>query len=384
MKKLLSFALLFLLSLVALTPHAYADEDDADHLLDELPEEYAALLDALPKELLERLPDGLYSSSPTEVGVAVGEMTDFSFLLSTLLELLGAELGPTVALMGSLIGILLLSAIVNALRNSLGGEEIKGAFSLCSALVLCSLLLTKGYGMLEECVTFFSSLNSLCAAMLPLVCVLYTLGGNLGAGAASATGLSIYMTLLEELVGKSILPFCTLCTVMALITSLCPQIRLGTLLSTVKKNYTTLLSFLMMLLLAVLSTQTLLSAGSDTLAMRSARFAAGSILPVVGGSIGELLRTVSAGVGYLRSTLGVCAVILVLLTLLPTLVRLFLFRLVWQIGASLAELLGCVTEKKLLDEFASLCGYLLSAVSICSSVLLLSLTALVRCTSAIG
>ena len=384
MKRVLCFVLLFLSLLLSLTPHAYADEADEESILGELPEEYADLLDALPKDLLERLPDGLYSTSPQEVGVAVGEITDFSFLLSTLFELLGAELGSTVALLGSLIGILLLSAIISALRESFGSEGIKSAFSLCSALVLCSLLLTKGYGMLQECVAFFSSLNSLCAAMLPLVCVLYTLGGNLGAGAASATGLSIYMTLLEELVGKSILPFCVLCTVMALVTALCPQIRLSTLLSTVKKNYTTRLSFLMMLLLAVLSTQTLLSAGSDTLAMRSARFAAGSVLPVVGGSIGELLRTVSAGVGYLRSTLGICAVILVLLTLLPTLVRLFLFRLVWQIGASIAELLGCMTEKKLLDEFASLCGYLLSAVCICSSVLLLSLTTLVRCTSAIG
>jgi hypothetical protein len=41
-------------------------------------------------------------------------------------------------------------------------------------------------------------------------------------------------------------------------------------------------------------------------------------------------------------------------------------------------------EKKLLEEFASLLGYLIAAVAICSSILFLALTILIRCASAIG
>jgi stage III sporulation protein AE len=156
------------------------------------------------------------------------------------------------------------------------------------------------------------------------------------------------------------------------------------LLGTVKKQYTTLLAFLMMLLLAMIATQTTLASKADTLAMRSVKFAAGNMIPVVGGSVSELIRTVGAGIGYLRGVIGICGVMLLLLLLLPTFVRLLLYRLVWQIGASLADLLGCDGEKRLLDELASLHGYLLAAVSICSSVLLLSLTLLAHCALAIG
>ena len=70
--------------------------------------------------------------------------------------------------------------------------------------------------------------------------------------------------------------------------------------------------------------------------------------------------------------------------MLPTLMRLSLYRMVWQIAASVAEILGCDSEKKLLDEIASLNGYLIAAVWICSSILLLSFTLLTRCASAIG
>jgi stage III sporulation protein AE len=161
-------------------------------------------------------------------------------------------------------------------------------------------------------------------------------------------------------------------------------LRLGTLIGTLKKNYTTLLTFLMMLLLAMLGAQTTLGARSDTLAMKSVKFAAGNMIPVVGGSVSELLRTVSSCVGYLRGGVGICGILILVLLLLPTLVELLLLRLTWQIGASLADLLGCDHEKRLLEEFSSLCGYLIAAVAICSAVPLLSFTLLLRCASAIG
>ena len=100
--------------------------------------------------------------------------------------------------------------------------------------------------------------------------------------------------------------------------------------------------------------------------------------------MGELLKTVSAGVGYLRGTVGICGLLILLLTLLPTLVELLLYRLVWQIAASIADMLGCESERRLLDELSSLLGYLVAAVAICSSILFLAFTLLVHCLSAIG
>jgi stage III sporulation protein AE len=237
---------------------------------------------------------------------------------------------------------------------------------------------------LEGVSNYFAGLGRLTATSVPLLGVLYAMGGNASAAAASSAGLSVYMTVLESTVTASILPFCGICMSFALVNALDPSIRLSTLLATVKKNYTTLLAFLMMLLLAMLGAQTTLGARSDTLAMRGVKFAVGNLIPVVGGSVSELLRSVSAGVGYLRGTVGICGILLILLYLLPTLTELFLLRLTWQLAASFADLLGCDGEKKLLDEFASVLGFLLSAAAICSSVLLLAFSLLAHCAAAVG
>lgn len=375
---------LFLALLVFFFSLSVSAEESEKDFSESVPHEYSDFLESIPKEILEHLPNELFSEDSREIEEATQKMSDFSFLIEALLIALGANLKACIGILALLCGLLLLSSLCRAFRNNLQQDTIGRAFSFCSSLVILCTMITEGIHGIKQVTGYFSTLNALCATLLPLLGALYAMGGNLSAAAASTTGLSIYMTLLEEIVGKSILPFCSLCLVLSLIGVLNPGIKTGTLLSTVKKNYTTLLAFLMMLLLAMLSAQTVLGARSDSLMMRSAKFAAGNMIPVVGGSISELLRTVSAGVGYLRGSLGICALLLLFFTLLPTLVELFLMRLTWQIAASVAELLGCDDEKKLLDEFASLYGYLLTAVCICSSVLLLSLTLLIRCASAIG
>lgn len=311
-------------------------------------------------------------------------MSTPSFLFRAVTDALGLHFSDALRALAATVGLLLLSGIFSALRASLRSESVGKAFSFAVSLAILSAITVQGYTCVESVTDYLNRLCSITDTAIPLLGVLYAMGGNLTVSAVSSAGLTAYMTVLENTVGKTVVPFCGLCLALSLMSASEFGIRTGTLLATVKKKYTTLLSFLMMLLLAMLAAQSTLGTGADTLAMRSVRFAAGNLIPAVGGSVGELLRTVSAGVGYLRGSVGICGVLLLVLTMLPTLAELLLYRTVWQIGASVADLLGCDGEKRVLEEIASLNGYLTAAVCICSSVLLLAMTLLAHCASAIG
>lgn len=364
-----------------LSPIVCANEKEEGEAL---PDVYQDLLNSLPPALLERLPEGVLSSKAEEVGGAVGEMSSFSYLLKTVLSLIGLRLGDCLGLLCSVVGILILSSICRTFCASFKKPEIARAFSFLMTLVITVTIFATGFGTIEATVSYFHTLNTFTSASIPLMGSLYVMGGNAAAAVATSAGLSLFMTVLEDVVGKSIVPFCGICLALALIGACEGGPRLSGLLATLKKKYTLMLSFFMMLLLAMLSSQTILGASQDTLAMRSAKFAAGSIIPIVGGSVGELLRSVSASVGYMRTSVGICGVLLLLLLMLPTLVELLLARTTWQICSFFAELLGCDGEKRLLDEFASINGYLIAAVAICSSVLFLTFTLLTHCVTALA
>ena len=374
---LFSFFLLFPL----LKFGVFAEENKKSQTL---PDVYGDLLNSLPHAILESLPAGALSNNAEEVGDAVGEMSSFSFLIKTVLSLVGLRLGDCLKLLCSVVGILILSSICRTFCASLKKPEIARAFSFMMTLVITVTIFGTGFGTIASTVCYFETLNTFTSATVPLMGSLYVMGGNAAAAVATSAGLSLFMTVLEEVIGRSIVPFCGICLALALIGACDGAPRLSSLLTSLKKNYTIVLSFLMMLLLAMLSAQTVLGASQDTLAMRSAKFAAGSLIPVVGGSVSELLRSVSASVGYMRTSVGICGVLLLLFLMLPTLIELLLARATWQICSFFAEILGCDGERRLLDEFASINGYLIAAVAICSSVLFLTFTLLTHCATALA
>ncbi len=379
---------LFLLSFLILLPifacSASAETTSDETIGETIPDEYSDFLDVLPEDLKALLPDELFSSDTETVATAIRKISNFSYLLQTVLSMVGVKSENCLRLLASVLGILLLSAVCRTIQTSFNQTKAAQAFSFCTTLIILSFLLTRGYETIQTVTDYFSSVNTITAASLPLMGALYAIGGNVSTAVASSSGLTVFMTLLEEGIGKTIVPFCGICLAFATIGNLNPSLHTDTLLGTFKKHYTTLLTFLMMLLLAMLSAQTTLAAKSDTLTMRSVKFAAGNLIPVVGGSVSELLRTVSAGIGYLRGTVGICALLLLLLLLLPMLIELFLIRFCWQLAAAVADLLGCEHERRLLEEFSSVHGYLIAAVCVCSSVLFLGFTLLAHCASAIG
>ncbi len=361
-----------------------ANAEEATEFADRVPEEFSDLVSTLPEELSSLLPQKLFSDQSDELHSAVREMTGFSYLLETVLSSVGILLPDSLSLLASILGLLLLSSVFSALQKTIKSDTVGKAFSFASSLAILSCILVSGYACIQSVTDYLSRLNAFSLGAIPLLGILYSMGGNVTAAAASSAGLTLYVSLMENVVGRSVVPFCGTCLAFGWVSAsgIGPGIR--SLLATFKKHYATLLTFLMMLLLAMLATQSALTSSADTLAMRGVRFATGNLIPIVGGSVSELLRTVSAGIKYLRTTLGISAILLLLFLLLPTLIQLFLYRSVWQISSGFADLLGCDQEKILLDEIASLSGYLIAAVSICSSVLFLSFTLLTRCASAIG
>ena len=106
--------LLFLLTLV-LVIGVSAEEIS----LETLPQEYLDFLESLPQEILDLLPETLFSTDSNEVGSGVGELSDFSYLLQTLLSLVGLRLGTCAGLLASVCGIFMISAVCKALQSNL-------------------------------------------------------------------------------------------------------------------------------------------------------------------------------------------------------------------------------------------------------------------------
>ncbi len=348
-----------------------------------LPPAYTAIPDALPEDMLPLLPDGLFSADADEALSAAEALTDWTYLLSAVLDAVGLHLSGATGLLATLMGLVLIAAILGKLREAIGGGggDICG---LCLRMVVYAAVITETVGALGAVQAYFARLGALTGAMIPAMGGLYALGGNLGQAAVTEELLLVFLAICEYVSATATPPVCAVCLAGALIEAMGSRLNFSAMAEQIKKWYTSLLGLVMFGLSLALSTQSVLSSRADTLAMRGAKYAVGSMLPTVGGAVAGMLGTVAESVGYLRGICGVAGVILVLLLLLPTVVELLLLRAVLRLGATAATLLGCDSEARLCTAIASLYGYLVAAASIVSILFLFALTLLMHASTALA
>ena len=87
-----------------------------------------------------------------------------------------------------------------------------------------------------------------------------------------------------------------------------------------------------------LSIQSVIGKAADNMTVKTTKFFVGSMVPVVGGALSEALTTVTAGIGMLKSTAAMWCVIVLAIILLPTIIELFLWRIVLSLLASFSQM----------------------------------------------
>ena len=201
---------------------------------------------------------------------------------------------------------------------------------------------------------------------------------------AGTSTLYLFLTVCEALCAKTVLPVCCFCTALALCHTLTPDLGMRGLGSAVKKVYTFSLGMIMTLLLASLASQTTLTAAADCTAARAAKLVSSTAIPVVGGSVGDTLRTVASGVGYLKSVVGIGGIVCLCLLILPILLSLILTRLAFLLGSGVADLLGCESEGRLIYELGTVYGCMIAVVAMSGVMFILALCLFIKTAVAVG
>ena len=350
-----------------------------------LPEEYRDFADAIPDDVAELLPDGFFSDDATEISNALGESLSPGYLLGVVFDLLSGGMGDAFKLFALLTGLAVLSSLLNSFADTVSGGNLKAAVSygaaVCTATAAVSLQLPRIIAAGE----FFKRICIVMNSMIPVMTALYLSGGNSAGAAVASSSLLIQINLIELCATAVVLP--AVCACMAL--TLADTLRTGEgslsgIVGSIKHTLAFIFGLCSTLLMASLSAQNILAAAGDNAGARAVKFVAGNMIPVVGSTVGESLRTLATSVKLLRSTVGVAGIVTVALLLLPFIIGLFLTRFALNSSAAVGEMIGCKSIVKLYRELASLYGYIIAAAAMASLLCVLSLTLFALGSTAIG
>lgn len=240
--------------------------------------------------------------------------------------------------LGSLLAVTLISSVLkNTLSESLSAEICSGTVSLIAALSTGTVALKAA----RLAVSFISQLCSVMNAMIPIMSAVMISGGGVTQASVNSGALMLYITVTENITEKFLIPVAGALFALSTFSGIFKGVNISAFISGIQRFLMSVFGFSLMIFSFVLGIQTSLASSADTLAMKTVRFAVGSYVPIVGGAVSEALGTVTAGLAHVRHMTGTLGVVVILLTVLPTLISLFMCRISLVICKSVAEMLDC-------------------------------------------
>ena len=277
---------------------ASATENEAENLIPS--DVWDGFEESIPQGVSEYFGDGAFADEQS-FSSAIDEMTTPKAIVTVLLKLFGIETNATCKLLLLLLGIILISSVFGVVTEQSENKTLCAVMRFISLGALFSSVGYVFYSHFERLREFFSQIALLVNGMIPVTASIWALGGNVSTATAGSATLYCFLTVFEKLWASSALPIFAVLLMLGFCDVLCTELKTGRVVGTVKRIYGFFLGLSMTVLLSSLAAQTTLSAVADSVSARAGRLVSSTVIPIVGGNLGEALRTVASSVRYLKS-----------------------------------------------------------------------------------
>ncbi len=326
------------------------------------------------QELEQALPEGTYDIL-SDLGVSLEDTQWVNKIntgnIFTLIKDFIASGGK--APLSSGLAILSLVIMIAAFRLFSDERSRSPIIDYVSALAVSVTALVPVYSVITAAARSIKAGAQFMLSFVPVYGAVLVASGKPLTSASSSTILLAASEGIVSLASYVITPLVGSYLAVCITGSCSPLLKTSGIADLLKKLANWSLGLIMTVYLGVLSLQTTVSAAADNMAVRTGRFLLGSFIPVVGGALSEALTTLQSSVSLLRSSVGIYGVVVMVLTVLPVLIELLLWRAVLLVCASASGVFGCERIGALLKAADAAVAFLVGILLICSLAFIISL-----------
>lgn len=303
------------------------------------------------------------------------------FSLSSWLQLGQALLwGEVMSVAKTLVIIVLLGivgAVLQAAGQSLGSNAALKTAEAAVLVPVFVLVMTAFSQSVQSAAESVEQMTAFMTAFMPVLIALLALSGAVASAALFPPLLLVMMNTSGVLIHDVILPCLLFSAVFSLIGFLSDHYRADRIAHLLQSVSVGVLSAFMAIFLAVLTMRTAAVSVADGLAVKTAKMAAGTFVPVVGRMIADAGDTASGAALVVQNTAGAFGMGLLFLTALIPVAKLLVLVLGFKVAAALLQPLGDADVAGLLESFGKTLSFMMAAVALVAFMYFLFMAAVV-------
>lgn len=319
---------------------------------------------SLPNDVAELIPSKLFDGDFSSLSA---EALDEKSLIDAVTNYVLIGFDDVINSFVGILCVLIIASVFNVLGKSFSSSGIKNTFALFSSACVSLTVFNVCVTLCNRTAQYIRVLCGVMNSFVPVMTSIYIMSGRISSAAAANVSMAIFISLIEDFLLVALLPAVQICTCLSIVGSV-GENDLSGISKVIKNTFTAVIVFVMSLFMFIFSGKNLISQASDSVSLRTVKFAIGSFIPIVGSSVGDALKTVSAGLTLVKNSCGVMALVTIGFILIPVIISLILNRMSFGICSGIASLTGCKKEAKLISEADSICGFMLAMVT-CTAIL---------------
>ena len=251
--------------------------------------------------------------------------------------------------------IIILSIVLSFLKET---NNLVNIISTVTFLIILSLIIVPISRLLTDVITGIKTSTIFINSYLPVMTAIIIASKN-PTLAITYNSFSLFLSsLIANLSNGFLIPIIGGMLSFNIISSISFEVYKDKIFKTIRKFIVIILSLFSTIFTGVLTTQSILSYSSDSIAMKGIKFVSGTFIPVVGSNVGDAISSVLSSFVIMKNTLGVFIIIVIVLINLPIIIEMLVYYFILEFFSIFSSLLGLDAVSEIFSNISSIISLL--------------------------
>lgn len=317
---------------------------------------------------------GLYNSLDTESRELLEEAgvnsfsVDGSFDWDNFLSMVSGVLNDKLSLPLKTVAAVLIIIIICKLASCFDNANIGGTANLVGTIAAAGAVLAPVIALIDNAKSVIQGASAFLVACVPVYSALMIAAGNTTSGASYSYTALAAGNLIPFISTTFIIPMLNIFLAFA-VTSAVSSVQLHKVTDSIYRFIKWVLVLLVTVFTAAISAQTFLNGNIDAVSAKTVKAVTSSLVPVVGGAIGDSLAAIQGSVQIIKSGVGAFGIIASMVIFLPVILE----TVLWTLICGICEIAADLFEVPQISKFMGI------SVSVAKMILALLVSALLVC-----
>ncbi len=305
----------------------------------------------------------------------------FTGVINRVIRYLLKEVFLNADILIKIIVLCIICAILKNLQNSFLSESVgEMAFFVCY-IVLVSVLMVSFSTAMKMCMDIIDGMVSFMHSIIPLLITLLATSGSISSAGVFQPVLVMLIEIAATAIKNFFIPIIFIITILNIVNNISDKIQLTKLAGFMKQICTWGLGLILTIFIAIVSIQGSMGAVVDGVTSKTAKFALGTFIPVVGKYLADAADTVVGCTLVIKNASGLIAMIGILLICLAPLLKILAVVVLYKLACAFVEPIADKKITNCLNDMSGSLTYILGVTAAVAVMFLIAITIVISTTN---